>query len=244
MRPIVAIYSPFLNRAWDQVVYDVALHRLPVVFCIDRAGVTGPDGPSHHGVYDMAMLARVPGMRVLAPSSAQELHQMLRDAMTLADGGPVAIRYARGQARNVGEHDVGVGIRARRTRTAAGDPADAVCVLAIGRLVEPAEKAADTLTASGIPVTVWDVRCCAPLDADMVADAARHRGVVTCEDGVRAGGIGMSIEDAIGDLAPEVPVDVLGLPTRFLPHDGRPERILAHLGLDADGIAAAVRRLT
>ena len=94
LRPIVAIYSPFLNRAWDQVVYDVALHRLPVVFCIDRAGVTGPDGPSHHGVYDMALLARVPGMRVLAPSSAQELHQMLHDAMTLADGGPVAIRYA------------------------------------------------------------------------------------------------------------------------------------------------------
>jgi 1-deoxy-D-xylulose-5-phosphate synthase len=244
MRPIVAIYSPFLNRAWDQVVYDVALHRLPVVFCIDRAGVTGPDGPSHHGVYDMAMLARVPGMRVLAPSSAQELHQMLHDAMTLADGGPVAIRYARGQARNVGEHDVGVGIRARRTRTATGDPSDAACILAIGRLVEPAEKAADSLTASGIPVTVWDVRCCAPLDADMIADAARHRGVVTCEDGVRSGGIGMSIEDAIGGLAPAVPVEVLGLPTRFLAHDGRPERILAQLGLDADGIAAAVRRLT
>ncbi len=241
MRPIVAIYSPFLNRAWDQVVYDVALHRLPVVFCIDRAGVTGPDGPSHHGVYDMALLARVPGMRVLAPSSAQELHQMLHDAMALADGGPVAIRYARGQARNVREHEVGVGIRARRTRF-VDDPAEAVCVLAIGRLLEPAEKAADSLTASGIPVTVWDVRCCAPLDADMLADAARHRGVVTCEDGVRAGGVGMSIEDAIGEISPSVRVEVLGLPTRFLPHDGRPERILAQLGLDADGIAAAVRR--
>jgi 1-deoxy-D-xylulose-5-phosphate synthase len=243
LRPIIAIYSPFLNRAWDQVVYDVALHRLPVVFCIDRAGVTGPDGPSHHGVYDMALLARVPGMRVLAPSSAQELHQMLHDAMSLADGGPVAIRYARGQARNVGEHDVGVGIRARRTRAAAGDTAGAACILAIGRLLEQAERAADSLAASGIPATVWDVRCCAPLDADMLADAARHHAVVTCEDGVRAGGIGMSIEDGIGDLAPVVPVDVLGLPTRFLPHDGRPERILAQHGLDADGIAAAVRRL-
>ena len=118
LRPIVAIYSTFLNRAWDQVVYDVALHRLPVVFCLDRAGITGPDGPSHHGVYDMALLARVPGMRVLAPSSAQDLQQMLSDAMDLADGGPVAIRYPRGQARNVGEHEVGVGIRARRTRSA------------------------------------------------------------------------------------------------------------------------------
>jgi 1-deoxy-D-xylulose-5-phosphate synthase len=241
LRPIVAIYSTFLNRAWDQVVYDVALHRLPVVFCIDRAGITGPDGPSHHGVYDMALLARVPGMRVLAPSSAQELHQMLTDAMELADGGPVAIRYPRGQARNVGEHEVGIGIRARRLR-AADDPAAAVCILAIGKLVEAAERAAEALVASGSDVTVWDVRCCAPLDTDMLADAARHRAVVTCEDGVREGGIGMAIEDRLGALDPAVPVEVLGTPTRFLPHDGRPERILAQLGLDADGIQAAARR--
>ena len=119
LRPVVAIYSTFLNRAWDQIVYDVGMHRLPVVFCIDRAGITGPDGPSHHGVHDMALLSRVPGMRVLAPSSAQELHQMLHDAMSLADEGPVAIRYPRGQARQVGEHDVGVGLRARRVRAAA-----------------------------------------------------------------------------------------------------------------------------
>ena len=87
LRPIVAIYSTFLNRAWDQVVYDVALHRLPVIFCLDRAGVTGPDGASHHGVYDMALLSKVPGMRVLAPSSAQELAQMMHDAVTLVDCG-------------------------------------------------------------------------------------------------------------------------------------------------------------
>ncbi len=241
LRPIVAIYSTFLNRAWDQVVYDVALHRLPVVFCIDRAGVTGPDGPSHHGVYDMALLARVPGMRVLAPSSAQELQQMLTDAMELSDGGPVAIRYPRGQARNVGEHEVGIGIRARRVR-AADDPSAAVCILAIGKLVEAAERAADALVASGADATVWDVRCCAPLDTDMLADAARHRAVVTCEDGVRDGGIGMAIEDRLGAIDPTVPVEVLGTPTRFLPHDGRPDRILAQLGLDADGIQAAARR--
>ncbi len=98
LRPVVAIYSTFLNRAWDQIVYDVGMHRLPVVFCVDRAGITGPDGPSHHGVHDMALLTRVPGMRVLAPSSAQELHQMLHDAMSLADEGPVAIRYPRAGA--------------------------------------------------------------------------------------------------------------------------------------------------
>ena len=96
LRPVVAIYSTFLNRAWDQVVYDVALHRLPVIFALDRAGITGPDGASHHGVYDMNLLSKVPGMRVLAPSSAQELQQMLLDAVHLADDGPVAIRYPRG----------------------------------------------------------------------------------------------------------------------------------------------------
>ncbi len=116
LRPVVAIYSTFLNRAWDQVVYDVALHRLPVVFCLDRSGITGPDGASHHGVYDMALLSKVPGMRVLAPSSAQELGQMMHDAISLADSGPVAIRYPRGAARNVTEHEVGSGVLARKAR--------------------------------------------------------------------------------------------------------------------------------
>src|SRR5690606_38942187 len=114
MRPFVAVYSTFLNRAWDQVVYDVALHRLPVVFCLDRAGITGPDGPSHHGIYDMALLARVPGMRVLAPSSAQELEVMLGEALALAESGPVAIRYPRGRAHLVDELEVGSGLAGRR----------------------------------------------------------------------------------------------------------------------------------
>ena len=241
LRPVVAIYSTFLSRAWDQVVYDVALHRLPVVFCLDRAGITGPDGASHHGVYDMALLARVPGMRVLAPSSVQELQQMLHDAMALADDGPVAIRYPRGQARQVGEHEVGAGLAGRRVRRAASP--DAVCLLAIGKLVAAAERAADVLASSGIDASVWDVRCCAPLDEQMIAAAAAHGAVVTVEDGVRDGGIGMAIADRIGAAAPGVPVTVLGLPCRFIPQAANPDRILAQLGLDAEGIAAAARAL-
>jgi 1-deoxy-D-xylulose-5-phosphate synthase len=236
--PVVAIYSTFLSRAWDQVVYDVALHRLGVIFCLDRAGITGDDGASHHGVYDLALLSKVPGMRVLAPSSAQELQQMLHDAVGLAGSGPVVIRYPKGTARQVGEHDVGSGIRARRVREGDGS----VCILAVGKLVGTALRAADDLSASGRQVTVWDVRCCAPLDDEMIADAARHHVVVTAEDGVREGGIGMSIADRIGALAPEVPVKVLGVPVRFIPQ-ARPDRILAQLGLDADGIAATVRDL-
>src|SRR6187402_2324795 len=141
LRPVVAIYATFVNRAWDQVVYDVAMHRLPVLFCLDRAGITGPDGASHHGIYDLALLSKVPGMRVLAPSSAQELQVMLHDAMELADSGPVVIRYPRGNARQVGEHEVGVGLHARRTREGDGG----VCILAVGKLVGAAEKAAATL---------------------------------------------------------------------------------------------------
>ncbi len=172
LRPIVAIYSTFLSRAWDQVVYDVALHRLPVVFCLDRAGITGPDGASHHGVYDMALLAKVPGMRVLAPSSAQELHVMLHDAVSLADQGPVAIRYPRGDARQVAEHEVGQGLAARRLHQGDGS----VCILAIGKMVGAADKAVTMLATAGIDATLWDVRSCAPLDPEMIADAAASRG--------------------------------------------------------------------
>ena len=231
LRPVVAVYSTFLNRAWDQVVYDVALHRLPVIFCLDRAGVTGPDGASHHGVYDMALLAKVPGMRVLAPSSAQELHQMLHDAVELVEAGPVAIRYPRGAARQVGEQDVGAGLAARKVTDGSG-----VCIVAIGKMLETAEKAAARLAAQGREATVWDARCCAPLDPAMIADAAEHSTVITIEDGIRDGGIGMSIADAVCELRTDAEVHVLGLPTAFLPHDPKAERILTRYHLDVDAI--------
>ncbi|MGZ4674565.1 MAG: transketolase C-terminal domain-containing protein, partial [Ilumatobacteraceae bacterium] len=236
LRPVVAIYSTFLNRAWDQIVYDVALHRLPVVFCLDRSGITGDNGPSHHGVYDLALLAKVPGMRVLAPSSAQELQVMLHDAIELADEGPVAIRYPNGTAPQVGEHEVGVGLRARQLRRGDGS----VCILAVGKLVTFASQATQLLAEHGIEATLWDVRSCAPLDPAMIADAATHHAVVTCEDGVRDGGIGMTIADQVHAITADVPVEVLGLPSKFIPQ-GKPDRILAQLGLDADGIAAAAR---
>ena len=236
LRPVVAIYSTFLNRAWDQVVYDVALHRLPVIFCLDRAGVTGPDGASHHGVYDMALLSKVPGMRVLAPSSAQELAQMFHDAVSLVESGPIAIRYPRGAARQVTEAEVGSGLSARAVRSGTG-----TCIIAVGKMLETAEKAADELAADGIEVTVWDARCCSPLDPEMIADAATHSRVVTIEDGIRDGGIGMSIADAICALRTETEVHVLGLPTKFIPHDPKSSAILARFGLDVDGVVAVVR---
>ncbi len=232
-RPVVAVYSTFLNRAWDQVYYDVGLHGLPVVFCIDRAGITGDDGASHHGVLDLALLTKVPGMTVLAPSSFQELEPMLRHALNL--DGPVAIRWPKGTARQVAGGEVGRGLRARRLRQ-GGD----LCLLAVGKMVGVAEEAAQLLTGRGLEAEVWDVRCARPLDDAMLAAAAQHRMVLTLEDGIAEGGVGWRIADALGDGRP-VPT-VLGIPTRYLPH-GKPDQLLADLGLDAAGVAAtAVER--
>jgi 1-deoxy-D-xylulose-5-phosphate synthase len=239
LRPVVAVYSTFLNRAWDQVVYDVALHRLPVIFALDRAGITGDDGASHHGVFDMALLAKVPGMRVLAPSSAQELHVMMHDAIRLADEGPVVIRYPKGQARQVPETEVGSGLEARRLREGDGS----VCVLAVGKLVGNAVAAVERLAEQGIAATIWDVRCCRPLDPQMIADAARHDVVVTYEDGVREGGVGMMIADAVQHAADTPPrVEVCGVPVKFIPQ-AKPDLILTQLGLDADGMVATISAL-
>ena len=246
LRPVVALYSTFLSRAWDQVVYDVALHKLPVVFCLDRAGITGDDGPSHHGVYDMALLSKVPGMRVLAPSSAQELQQMLHDAMELASSGPVVVRYPKGTARNVAENDVGSGLSAREVRAASVSPAKhpRVCILAIGKMVGNALKAAEVVAAEGIEVGVWDVRSCQPLDPKMISAAAAYDVVLTFEDGIREGGIGSAIVTAIADTTSNTSqpprVFTYGVPTQFIAQ-AKPDAILRQLGLDADGIASAIR---
>ena len=199
------------------------------------------DGPSHHGVYDMALLSKVPGMRVLAPSSAQDLQQMLHDAVSLADTGPVVIRYPKGNARQVAECDVGSGLNARRMAT---DPAKALCILAVGKMVGAAEKAVAALAQGGIAATLWDVRSCVPADDAMIRDAADHRRVITLEDGIRDGGIGFLLADAITSVAPAAApvIKVLGLPTRFIPH-AKPDVILAKLGLDATGIERTAREM-
>jgi 1-deoxy-D-xylulose-5-phosphate synthase len=243
LRPVVAIYSSFLSRALDQVNLDVGLHHLPVVLCVDRAGITGPDGPSHHGVLDLALLGRVPGMTVFAPSSGAELEVMLLEA--LAASGPCALRWPSGTAREVPAGDVGGGRRARRLRTGRD-----ICIAAVGPLVEAAEEAAGMLEGLGVAATVWDVRLAKPLDDDLVADAGRHRLVVTVEDGVREGGVGARLVDALGRSAPvwgglhgpdgTPPVIVLGVPDAYVAH-GDPATIRAELGLDGIGIAAAAR---
>ncbi len=244
MVPVVAVYSTFLTRAVDQLIYDVGLHSLPVIFCIDRAGITGDDGPSHHGVLDMVMFSKVPGMTMFAPSSYEELAVMLRDAVAIATGprpGPVAIRWSKTMPPRVGPHEVGHGTRARCLRKG-----DDLCIVAVGKAVEAAGQAAALLENEGISVTLWDPRCVKPLDEAMLRDAARHRFVLTVEDGLREGGIGSAIADQLGELslaAPTAPrVRVLGTPLAFIPH-GNPDAVLAELGLGAHGIAEQARAL-
>jgi len=226
-RPVVAVYSTFLNRAWDQVVHDVALHRLPVVFCLDRAGVTGDDGPSHHGVLDLVLMTKVPGMTVLVPSSADEVPGMLALALSITEG-PVAIRWPKTASRPPLAGAVELGLRARKVRTGPD-----VCLLGVGKLAHACDDAAGLLARHGVRASVWDVRVARPLDAAMLEDASRHPLVVTAEDGFVEGGVGASVA---AQLAP-VAVETCGLPMRFIEH-GRPDQILAAHGLDGSGIAA------
>ena len=237
LRPVVAVYSTFFTRAFDQAMYDVGLHAMPVVFAMDRAGITGPDGASHHGLLDMALCLKVPGFTVFAPSSAQELKVQLRTAVGLE--GPASVRYPRSAARHVSDDQVGSGLSARKVRSGTD-----VCILAVGKMLEAAEAAADELADRGVSVTVWDPRVLKPLDMVMIADAARHPLVVTVEDGIRIGGAGMFMADALagldeGRVSP--PVVILGTPPEFIPY-GDADTILASLGLDGPGIAAAVRK--
>ncbi len=237
LRPVVAVYSTFFSRAFDQANLDVGLHRLPVVLVLDRAGITGDDGPSHHGVLDLAQCLSIPGMTVFAPSSAPEVEAMLATALTLE--GPAAIRFPKTPSPAVGQDAVGTGLEARKVRSGDGT----VCLLAVGKLVAAAGEAAARLAAGGIEVTVWDPRVVSHPDPAMLEDAAGHRLVVTAEDGVRHGGAGMFLADAVRRTLPvggAPPMVHLGVPRAFLAQ-GRPERILARLGLDADGLVRAVR---
>jgi 1-deoxy-D-xylulose-5-phosphate synthase len=242
LKPIVALYSTFLTRAFDQVNLDVGLHNLPVVFALDRAGITGDDGPSHHGVLDMVLLSKVAGITIYAPSSTQELEVMLSDAVGNT-GGPSVIRYPKGVARQVPADQVGSGKQARLAREGDADGAK-VCIVAVGKMMEAAELAAYQLAEQGVEVTIWDPRVVVPLDPQMLHDVARYQLVITVEDGMRDGGIGSMVIDHVQHICanenrPAVTPIVLGTPTRFIAQ-GRPGQILTELGLDADGIATTV----
>jgi 1-deoxy-D-xylulose-5-phosphate synthase len=239
LRPVVAVYSTFFSRAFDQANLDVGLHGLPVVFVLDRAGITGDDGPSHNGMLDMALALSIPGLTLFAPSSAPEVEAMLEVALGLE--GPSMIRFPKTPAPRYASTTTGRGMAARQVRRGDGQ----VCIVAVGKMVEAATVAADQLAVEGIDVTIWDPRVISKPDTDMLDDMANHEIVVTAEDGVRYGGAGMFIVDAMQrsrGITRAQAVIILGLPRAYLAQ-GRPDGILTELGLDGPGLARTILKV-
>jgi len=232
LKPVVAIYSTFLQRAYDQLIHDVALQNLPVVFALDRGGLVGADGPTHHGAFDHAYLRCVPNMTVMAPADENECRQMLYTAITL--DGPAAVRYPRGAgpgaeiAKAMKALPIGRGEVRREGRR--------VAILAFGAMLAPALEAGEQLNA-----TVANMRFVKPLDHELAFRlAASHDVIVTVEEGVIAGGAGSAVAEALAADGITVPLLMLGLPDRFVEH-GDPQLLLADCGLDGTGIARSIR---
>jgi 1-deoxy-D-xylulose-5-phosphate synthase len=234
MHPVVAVYATFLNRAFDQTLLDVGLHRLPVTFVLDRAGITGPDGPSHYGIWDLSILGVVPGMRVAAPRDAATLREELREAVAVSDG-PTAIRFPTGSV----PADIPAVDRVGQTDILRRSGEKDVLLVAVGAFAGLALDVAERAAGQGIGVTVADPRWVRPVGPELAGLASAHRLVVTLEDGVRAGGVGTAIGQALRDAGIDVPLRDLGVPVGFHPHGTRGE-ILADLGLTAQDVARNV----
>ncbi len=237
LHPVVAVYATFLNRAFDQLLMDVAMHKQGVTVVLDRAGITGPDGASHHGMWDMSICGLIPGIHVAAPRDAATLREELREAVEISDA-PSVVRYPKASVgpdlpalERVGTVDV-------LRRPAEGESAD-VLLVPVGSFGELGVAAAQRLADQGIGVTVVDPRWIHPVPPELIDMAAEHKLVVTVEDGGRHGGFGWTLAAALRDADVEVPLRDLGVPQQFHQHADRPE-VLAELGLTAQGVARRV----
>jgi 1-deoxy-D-xylulose-5-phosphate synthase len=239
LKPFFAVYSTFLQRAFDQVVHDVCLQNLDVTFALDRAGVVGADGATHQGFYDIAYFRALPNTVVMAPKDENELQHMLRTA--IEHPGPAAIRYPRGNG-------LGIPMDPEVKSVPIGEAellrdGDDLLVLALGTLVHPAMEAAETLQSEGVRAAVVNARFVKPLDTTRILPLARRCGaVLTVEEHVGMGGFGSAVLEALAEADVEVPVRRLSIPDELVEH-GNPDQILQRLGLDAGGIARAAREL-
>ncbi|MEU4214394.1 1-deoxy-D-xylulose-5-phosphate synthase [Actinoplanes sp. NPDC026623] len=234
LHPVVAVYATFLNRAFDQVLLDVAMHGLPLTIVLDRAGITGPDGPSHYGIWDMSVFGAVPGLRIAAPRDAATLREELREAVAVDDG-PTIVRFPTGSVaadlpalRRVGPVDV-----------LREDDRKDILLVAVGAFAKLGMEVADRVAEQGYGVTVVDPRWVRPVPIELAALSRGHRLVVTLEDGIRAGGVGDAVASALRDAGVPVPLRDFGVPAGFHPHGTRAE-ILTALGLTAQDIAREV----
>jgi 1-deoxy-D-xylulose-5-phosphate synthase len=237
LRPVVAIYSTFLQRGYDQLIHDVAIQNLPVAFALDRGGLVGADGATHHGAFDLSYLRCVPNMVVMAPADENECRAMLTTAVR--HDGPAAVRYPRGAGvgvtieRDLVSLPIGRGELRRETNC---PPGARIAILAFGTMVQPSLAAAGPLDA-----TVANMRFVKPLDRALLEKLARsHDALVTVEENVVMGGAGSACAEVLAELGIEVPLLLLGLPDRFVDH-GDTQQLLASVGLDAAGIERSIR---
>ena len=234
LHPVVALYSTFLNRAFDQLLLDVALHKAGVTFVLDRAGITGDDGPSHHGIWDLALTGIVPTMHVAAPRDASRLREVLREAVTISDA-PSMVRFPKGAVQSdipAFERRNGIDVLYR------GESAD-VLLVSIGAMAAIAVEAASMAYREGVGVTVIDPRWVKPLPSAIVTIAQRYKSVVVLEDGIKHGGIASSISEMFRDAGLTTPIHSIGIPLEFIEHSKRSE-IMNDLGITAQNIARSI----
>jgi 1-deoxy-D-xylulose-5-phosphate synthase len=234
LHPVVAVYSTFLNRAFDQLLLDVALHKAGVTFVLDRSGVTGDDGPSHHGIWDLALTGIVPTMHVAAPRDGARLKELLREAVEISDA-PSMVRFPKGGVQEdipAFERRDGIDVLYR------GESAD-VLMISVGAMAAIAVEAASSAYREGVGVTVIDPRWVKPLPESLVRMAERYKSVVVLEDGIRHAGIGSSISEIFRDAGVLIPLHCIGVPLEFIEHSKRGE-ILNDIGITAQNISRSV----
>ncbi|MGI5340638.1 1-deoxy-D-xylulose-5-phosphate synthase [Streptomyces sp. CA-181903] len=241
LHPVFAVYATFLNRAFDQVLMDVALHRCGVTFVLDRAGVTGDDGASHNGMWDMSILQVVPGLRIAAPRDADQVRAQLREAVEVDDA-PTVVRYSKGTVGPAVEAVGRAGGMDVLRRPADGTNRADVLIVSVGALAPMCLEIADLLDKQGISSTVVDPRWVKPVDEALPGLAREHRVVVTVEDNGRVGGVGSAVAQALRDAGVDLPLRDFGIPPRFLDHASRKE-VMAEIGLTAPDIARQVTGL-
>jgi len=234
LHPVFAVYATFLNRAFDQVLMDVALHRCGVTFVLDRSGVTGDDGASHNGMWDMSILQVVPGLRLAAPRDVTRLRELLDEAV-LVDDAPTVVRFPKGPP----PEDVPAIGKAGGADVLVREGEQDVLLVAVGSMGTTAVEVAARLTAQGIGVTVVDPRWVKPVDPAIVDLAREHRLVVSVEDNGRVGGCGATLLQTLNDAGVQTPFRLHGIPQEFLDHAKR-DVILARIGLDAQTLARGI----
>jgi 1-deoxy-D-xylulose-5-phosphate synthase len=235
-RPVAAIYSSFVQRAYDQVFHDICLQKLPVTIAMDRAGLVGDDGPTHHGVFDISYLRHLPGLTMMAPKDENELRRMLKTA--IYSGAPMALRYPRGTGYGV-EMDAEITTLELGRGEQLLDGSD-LCIVAFGSTVYPALEAAEALGRKGFSVGVVNARFVKPLDAELITSVAKKTGrLVTVEENALQGGFGSAVLELLYDSGlQDVKVKRLGIPDRYI-EQGSQAQLRKDVGIDAEGIAAA-----